>query len=125
MERTGQLGLALDGHFGPPFTTTLGAMTNKRDVALWTGAIVGVPVLFIAWIAHTQRQVFGTAALRQHDLHGREDLEPWLGGVFVIEQYRAAESEKRSARLLRTMPEKLEWTRFTCSPSTANRGTEN
>jgi len=42
----------------------------------------------IAWIAHTKRQVFGTAALRQHDIDDREDLEPWLGGVFVIEQYR-------------------------------------
>ncbi len=42
----------------------------------------------IAWVAHTEWRVFGTAALRRHDLHGREDLEPWLGGVFVIEQYR-------------------------------------
>lgn len=42
----------------------------------------------VAWIAHSESKVFGTAALRRHDLHGREDLEPWLGGVFVVEQYR-------------------------------------
>jgi len=37
----------------------------------------------IAWVAHAKGQLFGTAALRVHDLEGREDLTPWLGGVFV------------------------------------------
>lgn len=42
----------------------------------------------IAWIAHADRQLLGTAALRVHDLEGREDLSPWLGGVFVGSQFR-------------------------------------
>src|SRR6266550_2963732 len=36
-----------------------------------------------AWVAHANGQLLGTAALRVHDLEGREDLTPWLGGVFV------------------------------------------
>jgi hypothetical protein len=31
----------------------------------------------IAWVAHANGQVLGTAALRVHDLEGREDLTPW------------------------------------------------
>jgi len=42
----------------------------------------------IAWIAHENDVALGTAALRVHDLEGREDLGPWLGGVFVQPQYR-------------------------------------
>jgi len=42
----------------------------------------------IAWIAHSNGQLLGTAALRVHDLEGREDLTPWLGGVFVDSHFR-------------------------------------
>jgi GNAT superfamily N-acetyltransferase len=42
----------------------------------------------IAWIAHSNGQLLGTAALRVHDLEGREDLTPWLGGVFVGAHFR-------------------------------------
>src|SRR2546425_9041502 len=42
----------------------------------------------IAWVAHSNTEVFGTAALRPDDLEGREDLTPWLGGVYVLPQYR-------------------------------------
>jgi len=42
----------------------------------------------IALVAHDGTQVYGTAALRVHDLPGREDLSPWLGGVFVGQTYR-------------------------------------
>src|SRR6059058_4374125 len=42
----------------------------------------------IAWVAHANRQLLGTAALRVHDLEGREDLTPWLGGVFVGSDFR-------------------------------------
>ena len=42
----------------------------------------------IAWVAHANGQVLGTAALRVHDLEGREDLTPWLGGVFVGPDFR-------------------------------------
>jgi GNAT superfamily N-acetyltransferase len=40
-------------------------------------------VLPIAWIAHEGDIALGTAALRATDLEGREDLGPWLGGVFT------------------------------------------
>src|SRR5579871_1857027 len=42
----------------------------------------------LGWIAHADGQVFGTAALRVHDLENRRDLTPWLGGVFVLPEYR-------------------------------------
>jgi len=42
----------------------------------------------IAWVAHANGQLLGTAALRVHDLEGREDLTPWLGGVFVASRFR-------------------------------------
>jgi predicted N-acetyltransferase YhbS len=42
----------------------------------------------IAWIAHAEGELLGTAALRVHDLEGREDLSPWLGGVFVLPAHR-------------------------------------
>jgi predicted N-acetyltransferase YhbS len=42
----------------------------------------------IAWVAHADGQLLGTAALRVHDLEGREDLTPWLGGVFVGSHFR-------------------------------------
>lgn len=42
----------------------------------------------IAWVAHQGTHVFGTASLRIHDLPGREDLTPWLGGVYVAPEFR-------------------------------------
>ena len=42
----------------------------------------------IAWIAHANGQLLGTAALRVHDLDGREDLTPWLAGVLVGPGFR-------------------------------------
>ena len=42
----------------------------------------------IAWVAHANGQLLGTAALRVHDLEGHEDLTPWLGGVFVGSPFR-------------------------------------
>ena len=42
----------------------------------------------IAWVAHQGPALLGTASLRVHDLHGREDLTPWLGGVFVVPSAR-------------------------------------
>ena len=60
----------------------------------------------IAWVAHAKGQLLGTAALRVHDLEGRKDLTPWLGGVFVSSHFRrqgigaalcaAVEAEARS-----------------------------
>jgi predicted N-acetyltransferase YhbS len=42
----------------------------------------------IAWVAHANGQVLGTAALRVHDLEDRKDLTPWIGGVLVGPQFR-------------------------------------
>jgi GNAT superfamily N-acetyltransferase len=42
----------------------------------------------IAWVAHANGQVFGSAALRVHDLEGREDLTPWLAGVYAGRDFR-------------------------------------
>lgn len=42
----------------------------------------------IAWIAHRDGTAAGTAALRTSDLDGREDLGPWLGGVYVEPGFR-------------------------------------
>ena len=42
----------------------------------------------IAWVAHEGTHVLGTASLRIHDLPGREDLTPWLGGVYVGAEFR-------------------------------------
>src|SRR6266513_2657773 len=42
----------------------------------------------IAWVAHANGQLLGTAALRVHDLEGREHLSPWLGRLFVGSGFR-------------------------------------
>ena len=42
----------------------------------------------IAWVAHANGQLLGSAALRVHDLEEREDLSPWLGGVIVGVDFR-------------------------------------
>jgi predicted N-acetyltransferase YhbS len=42
----------------------------------------------IAWVAHDGDTALGTAALRKFDLEGRDDLSPWLGGVFVLPNHR-------------------------------------
>src|SRR5580658_7388454 len=51
-------------------------------------AHMSTKTLPMAWVAHNEGEVLGTAALRVHDLEGREDLTPWLGGVFVRRQFR-------------------------------------
>jgi N-acetylglutamate synthase-like GNAT family acetyltransferase len=42
----------------------------------------------IAWVAHGNGQLFGTAALRVDGPQGREELTPWLSGVFVGSHFR-------------------------------------
>jgi GNAT superfamily N-acetyltransferase len=42
----------------------------------------------IAWVAHGNGQLFGTAALRADGPEGCEDLTPWLGGVLVGSHFR-------------------------------------
>lgn len=49
---------------------------------------LNVDILPVAWVAHDQNRVFGTVALRVHDLPGHEHLSPWLGGVFTVPDYR-------------------------------------
>lgn len=52
------------------------------------GSHLNRSVLPIAWVAHSDGEPLGTAALRVHDLEGREDLTPWLGGVYVAPEHR-------------------------------------
>jgi predicted N-acetyltransferase YhbS len=42
----------------------------------------------LSLVAHEHGEVFGIASLRLHDLEGREDFSPWLGGVFVLHEHR-------------------------------------
>lgn len=44
-----------------------------------------LPILFIS---KSGNELLGTAGLFKEDLDGREDLSPWLGGVYVKEKYR-------------------------------------
>jgi len=55
--------------------TKLRAHMNKRTLP-------------IALVAHRDSEVLGTAALRAFDLESYKHLSPWLGGVFVRQQYR-------------------------------------
>lgn len=42
----------------------------------------------IAWVAHRNGELMGSAALRVCDLEGHEDLTPWLAGVIVGREFR-------------------------------------
>jgi N-acetylglutamate synthase-like GNAT family acetyltransferase len=42
----------------------------------------------IAWVAHGNGELFGTAALRADGPEGCEHLTPWLSGVFVGSNFR-------------------------------------
>jgi GNAT superfamily N-acetyltransferase len=57
----------------------------------------------IAWVAHSAEELMGTAALRAHDLEGRDDLTPWLGGVYVRPEFR---HRGIASALCRTVEEK-------------------
>jgi GNAT superfamily N-acetyltransferase len=59
-----------------------------EDRALRFKAHQNRDTLPIAWVAHNEEGALGTAALRQTDLPGREDLGPWLGGVYVLPRFR-------------------------------------
>ena len=70
-------------HWGP----IIPGQTLEGRVAKLRGHL-NRDVLPIAWVALEGDALIGTAALRAHDLEGREDLTPWLGGVFVLEEHR-------------------------------------
>ena len=61
----------------------------------------------IAWVAHADGQPLGTAALRVHDLEGRDDLMRGLGqvcaslGTRVIAEGVETEDQKRILGLIR------------------------
>jgi RimJ/RimL family protein N-acetyltransferase len=44
-----------------------------------------LPILFVS---KDGDELVGTAGLFKQDLDGREDLSPWLGGVYIKEKYR-------------------------------------
>lgn len=78
-----QLAPWITAHWQPILTLeTLATRTEKLRTHLH------IEALPIAWVAHSDSQVFGTAALRVHDLPGYEQFTPWLGGVFVAPPFR-------------------------------------
>jgi hypothetical protein len=76
----------------------------------------------IAWVAHANGQLLGTAALRVHDLEGREDLTPWLGGVFVGSHFVVRVLVRHYAPPLRPRLGRERYTLCTYSRSTSRRG---
>lgn len=61
----------------------------------------------VAFVAHEENQVLGTAALRVCDLPGKEELSPWLGGVFVGEDYRGNGIGKELCRSIEVLANSL------------------
>lgn len=57
----------------------------------------------MALVAHRDSTVLGSASLRAHDMHGRSDLGPWLGGVYVGAAHRR---QGIGARLVRAVEDK-------------------
>ena len=80
----------------------LGEVTPEERVAKFRTHL-NKDTLPIALVAHTGTEVYGTASLRLHDLPGREDLTPWLGGVFVGVPFRG---QGIGARLCAAVEEK-------------------
>src|SRR6266568_8109745 len=76
----------------------------------------------IAWVAHGNGQLLGTAALRVHDLEGREDLTPWLGGVFVGSHFRRQGIGAALCAGSRTRLGRDRYEPCICSRSTNRRG---
>ena len=76
----------------------------------------------IAWVAHANGQLLGTAALRVHDLEGREDLTPGSAEYLSARSFGAEVSVRRYALPSRTRPGREEYRLFICSRSTSRRG---
>ena len=64
-------------------------------------------VLPIAWIAHEGNTAVGTAALRATDLEDREDIGPWLGGVYTDPQYRGRGIASQLCRIVESKAAQL------------------
>jgi GNAT superfamily N-acetyltransferase len=77
----------------------------------------------IAWVAHANGQLIGTAALRVHDPEGREDLTPWLGGVFVASQCRHRGIGAALCATVEDAARTRGYRPFICLRSTNKRGT--
>lgn len=68
------------GHFNPSLTLQM------RTEALEKAAgRVGIPSIFIAT---SEGELIGSAALVQQDMDTRPDLNPWLAAVYVKERFR-------------------------------------
>src|SRR5262249_41261997 len=76
----------------------------------------------VAWVAHANGQLLGTASLRVHDLEGREDLTPWLGGVFVASQFRRRGIGAALCATVENAARSRGYRHFICSHSTSRRG---
>ncbi|MEJ2763447.1 GNAT family N-acetyltransferase [Photobacterium sp. MCCC 1A19761] len=66
----------------------------------------------MAWVAHEQGRPLGTSALRVCDLNGREELTPWLAGVFVLPAHRGRGIASRLCRVAENHAWKLGYSRL-------------
>ena len=76
----------------------------------------------IAWVAHANGQLLGTAALRVHDLEGREDLTPGSAAYLSAHIFVVRVLVPHYVPLSRTRPGRERYRLFICSRSTSRRG---
>ncbi len=76
----------------------------------------------IAWVAHANGQLLGTAALRVHDLEGREDLTPGSAEYLSARIFGAEVLVRRYAPPSRKRPDRERYRLFICSRSTSRHG---
>jgi len=61
------------------------AIAKKVEKLKKKAQIGKLPFLFVA---KKEEKLVGTGGLFIDDLDGREELSPWLGGVYIVEKYR-------------------------------------
>jgi hypothetical protein len=76
----------------------------------------------IAWVAHGNGQLFGTAALRVDGPEGCEELTPWLSRVIVGPHFRGRVLGPHYVLTWRTRFGHERYKVFICSRSTNRRG---
>jgi len=67
-------------HFSSSLT-----LQKRADAIAKAAGRDGIPSIFIAV---SESQLIGSAALVQHDMETRPDLSPWLAAVYVKEEFR-------------------------------------
>lgn len=68
------------GHFSPSFT-----LQRRAEAIEKAAGREGIPAMFIAT---SEGELIGSAALIEQDMKTRPDLYPWLAAVYVKERFR-------------------------------------